>query len=43
MRVMVLVEATEASELEAADLAGFVSPGELAAPRDGARGQLGVA
>ncbi len=28
---------------EAADLAGFVSPEELAAPRDGERGKLGVA
>ena len=28
---------------EAADLAGFVSPEELAAPRDGERGRLGVA
>lgn len=28
---------------EAADLAGFVSPEELKAPRDGERGKLGVA
>jgi hypothetical protein len=28
---------------EAADLEGFVSPEELAAPRDGERGRLGVA
>jgi len=28
---------------EAADLAGFVSPEELAAPREGERGKLGVA
>ena len=28
---------------EAADLAGFVTPEELAAPRDGERGKLGVA
>jgi len=28
---------------EAADLAGFVTPEELAAPRDGERGRLGVA
>jgi hypothetical protein len=28
---------------EAADLKGFVSPEELAAPRDGERGKLGVA
>lgn len=28
---------------EAADLAGFVTPEELEAPRDGERGQLGVA
>lgn len=28
---------------EAADLAGFVTPQELAAPRDGERGKLGVA
>jgi hypothetical protein len=28
---------------EAADLAGFVTPEELAAPRDGQRGKLGVA
>jgi len=28
---------------EVADLAGFVTPGELAAPRDGERGKLGVA
>jgi hypothetical protein len=28
---------------EAADLAGFVTPGELEAPRDGERGKLGVA
>ncbi len=28
---------------EAADLAGFVSPEELAAPRSGERGKLGVA
>jgi hypothetical protein len=28
---------------EAADLADFVSPEELAAPRDGVRGKLGVA
>jgi hypothetical protein len=28
---------------EAADLAGFVTPEELAAPRDGDRGKLGVA
>ncbi len=27
---------------EAADLAGFVTPQELAAPRDGDRGRLGV-
>lgn len=29
--------------LEAADLEGFVTPEELAAPRDGERGKLGVA
>jgi len=29
--------------LEAADLAGFLTPEELSAPRDGARGKLGVA
>jgi hypothetical protein len=29
--------------MEAADLEGFVSPEELAAPRDGERGKLGVA
>lgn len=29
--------------LEAADLAGFVTPEELATPRDGERGTLGVA
>jgi len=28
---------------EAADLAAFVTPEELAAPRDGERGKLGVA
>jgi len=28
---------------EAADLVGFVSPEELAAPREGDRGNLGVA
>ena len=28
---------------EAADLAGFVTPEELATPRDGERGKLGVA
>jgi hypothetical protein len=28
---------------EAADLAGFVTPEELAVPRDGERGKLGVA
>jgi hypothetical protein len=28
---------------EAADLAEFVTPEELAAPRDGERGKLGVA
>ena len=28
---------------EAADLAGFITPEELAAPRDGERGKLGVA
>lgn len=29
--------------MEAADLAEFVTPEDLAAPRDGARGKLGVA
>ena len=29
--------------MEAADLAGFVTPQELAAPREGERGKLGVA
>ena len=29
--------------LEAADLAGFMTPEELSAPRDGERGKLGVA
>ncbi|MDQ1348611.1 MAG: hypothetical protein QG573_1986, partial [Acidobacteriota bacterium] len=28
---------------EAEDLAGFVTPEELAAPREGTRGKLGVA
>jgi hypothetical protein len=29
--------------LEAEDLAEYLTPGELAAPRDGERGKLGVA
>lgn len=40
MRIMVIVKTNED---QATDLAGLLTPGDLATPRDGERGTLGVA